>query len=109
LWFTRPEGPGPKPRPARGVAPGAEELRVNRSDVPRSILSVGMEWASRVTTVGLEFAVPPLLGALFDRWRGTSPVGVLTGVALGFALGMNHLLRFAREGTTSGPKPARRG
>jgi F0F1-type ATP synthase assembly protein I len=82
---------------------------VDRPDEPRSRLAVGIEWASRVTTVGLEFALPPLLGAWFDRWRGTSPLGVLLGAALGFGLGMAHLLRFARDGAAGGPKAARRG
>ena len=35
---------------------------------PRSILSVGMQWASRVSTIGLEFALPPLMGVGLDRW-----------------------------------------
>ena len=65
---------------------------------PRSPLSVGMEWASRVTTIGLEFALPPLLGALprpaaGDRARWLT----LVGAVLGFAVGMMHILRIARE------------
>ena len=64
-----------------------------------SALSVGMEWASRVTTVGLEFALPPLAGAGLDRWWGTSPWATVVGAVLGFAVGMVHLLRIAREGT----------
>lgn len=69
------------------------------SDEPRSNLSIGMDWAARVSTVGFEFAVPPLLGALLDRRLGTSPVALLIGAVLGFAVGMMHILRFAREGT----------
>jgi ATP synthase protein I len=74
------------------------ELRVSPSEEPRSKLAVGLEWASRVTTVGLEFALPPLLGALLDRRLGSSPVGVLGGAVLGFSVGMVHLLAIAREG-----------
>ena len=66
---------------------------------PRSRLSVGIQWASRVTTIGLEFALPPLMGAGLDRWWGTSPLATLIGAVLGFAVGMMHLLRIAREGS----------
>lgn len=68
------------------------------TDEPRSSLSVGMGWASRVTTVGLMFVVPALLGVLLDRWWGTSPLTLLTGAVLGFAVGMVQVLRIAREG-----------
>ena len=71
---------------------------MTRSDEPRSALSVGMEWASRVTSVGLEFVLPALLGALLDHWWGTSPVALLVGAVLGFAVGMMGILRIAREG-----------
>ena len=72
---------------------------MTRPDEPRSSLSVGMQWASRVTTVGLEFVVPPLLGVLLDRWWGTSPLAMLTGALVGFGVGMMQILRIAREGT----------
>jgi ATP synthase protein I len=73
-------------------------LCVTRSDEPRSSLSVGMQWAARVTTVGLDFALPPLLGVLVDRWLKTSPLATLCGVVLGFAVGMMAILKIAREG-----------
>ena len=63
----------------------------------RSSLSVGIEWASRVSTVGLEFALPPLAGAYADHRLGTTPWLTLLGVVLGFATGMTHILRFARD------------
>ena len=77
---------------------------VTRSDEPRSNLSVGMEWASRVTTVSLAFVLPPLAGHLLDRWWRTSPVALLIGAGLGFAVGMMNILRIAREGTGGGPR-----
>jgi len=76
---------------------------VIRSDEPRSNLSIGMDWASRVTTVGLEFVVPPLIGHGLDRWWGTSPAALLVGAVLGFAVAMMNILRIAREGTGGGP------
>ena len=70
-------------------------------------MSQGMLWASRVTTIGLEFALPALAGVGVDRyvWK-IGPTGVLIGAALGFTLGMYHLLRISREssdGTRSRP------
>ena len=67
----------------------------------RSSLSVAVQWASRVTTVGLEFALPPLAGAYLDRHWPLSPLATILGVFLGFAVGMMHILRIAREGTNS--------
>lgn len=70
---------------------------MNRPDEPRSNLSVGMQWASRISAVGMEFAVPPVLGILLDRWWGTSPLATIVGMFLGFAVGMRHLLEIAHE------------
>lgn len=80
---------------------------MSRPEIPRSRLSVGWEWASRVLTVGLEFALPPLFGAWFDRWVGRGHWGVLGGVVLGFCVGMTHLLQIARAGTGEGPRVRR--
>ena len=63
----------------------------------RSPLSVGMNWASRITTLGFEFALPPLLGHYVDGRLGSNPVGLMVGMVLGFAVGMMHLLRIARD------------
>jgi ATP synthase protein I len=67
--------------------------------VPRSPLADGIMWASRVTTLGLEFSLPVVGGYYLDRWQHTSPVATLTGLVLGFAAGMVHLLRIARVGS----------
>jgi hypothetical protein len=66
---------------------------------PRTPLSVGMAWASRVTTLGLEFSLPALGGHWLDTRLGTRPWLTLVGSVIGFAVGMMHLLRIAREGT----------
>jgi hypothetical protein len=65
--------------------------------VPRSPLSVGIDWASRITTLGFEFALPALLGHYIDRKAGSNPVGLLVGMVFGFVAGMVHLLRIARD------------
>lgn len=67
----------------------------------RSAVSVGWAWASRITTIGLEFALPPLAGSWLDRRWGTTPLFTIIGAVMGFAVGMMHLLGIARE--ASGP------
>lgn len=68
---------------------------------PRSVLAVGMQWASRATTLGLEFALPALLGVWLDRRWGSTPLATVIGAVLGFAVGMMHVLRIARQGSTT--------
>lgn len=59
-------------------------------------MSVGFSWASRITSLSLEFVVPALVGVFLDKRLGSSPWGVVVGSALGFLVGMIHLLRIAR-------------
>jgi F0F1-type ATP synthase assembly protein I len=56
-------------------------------------------WASRASSIGLEFALPPLLGAYLDKRWGTLPWATVAGAVVGFAIGMMHVLRIAREGS----------
>ena len=56
-----------------------------------------MDWASRVTTIALEFALPPLIGAGADAWLKTAPWITVVGAVLGFAVGMMQVLRLAHE------------
>jgi len=66
---------------------------------PASPLSVGIAWAYRVTSLGLEFALPACAGYWIDQRFGSLPWGVMIGSVLGFAAGMTHLLRIARHGS----------
>ena len=68
---------------------------------PRSPLAVGVQWASRITSLGLEFSLPIVGGYWLDLRQGTSPVATLLGLVLGFAVGMVHLLQIAREASKS--------
>jgi ATP synthase protein I len=63
----------------------------------RTSLALGMEWASRVTTIGLEFALPAVLGFGVDSWLHTTPAATIIGTVLGFATGMSHAVRMARQ------------
>jgi len=63
----------------------------------RSALSIGMDWGTRVTTIGLEFALPAFLGFSLDRWWSTAPWMTILGSFLGLGIGMVHLVRLASE------------
>ncbi len=65
----------------------------------RSPIALGWMWASRISSLGLAFAIPPLLGAWADHQLGSSPWGVLIGMALGFGTGMVRIMAIARTGT----------
>lgn len=62
----------------------------------RSPLSIGMDWAARITTLGLEFVLPALGGVFLDRYLGTMPLLTLIGSVFGFAIGMSQLLKIAK-------------
>jgi F0F1-type ATP synthase assembly protein I len=83
-------------RPSESTSP-LPEVGVPGGEAPRSPTSIGLEMAERGLILGLEFVVPMLLGLGFDRWRGTLPWGTLIGTALGFVVGLWHLIRFARQ------------
>jgi ATP synthase protein I len=55
-----------------------------------------MYWATRVSSIGMQMAIPPLLGFLGDRRFGTAPWLTLLGAGLGFVLSMLDVLRLSR-------------
>lgn len=57
----------------------------------RPPLVVAMEWVSKVTTIGLEMALPPTVGHWLDERWDTEPWLVLTGAILGMAVAALHL------------------
>ncbi len=71
---------------------------------PGDPLSIGMMWASRVTSLALGFALPPTLGAWVDNRYGSRPAGVLVGTAIGMVVGFVQVLQLAR----SSARPPRR-
>lgn len=60
-------------------------------------LSVGIAWASRITTLALELTIPVLVGVGVDRSLGTSPLATISGAVLAFVLFMLHTLRLAKK------------
>jgi F0F1-type ATP synthase assembly protein I len=60
-------------------------------------MSVGIAWASRISTLGLLFSLPALLGHYLDGKLGTAPAGLVIGMILGIGTGIMQLLKIARE------------
>jgi ATP synthase protein I len=70
---------------------------VSQKPDARSALSVGMDWGARITTIGLEFALPAFIGFGLDRWWKTRPWMTIVGAFLGLGIGMLHVFRLASE------------
>lgn len=68
-----------------------------RPEYRQSPLSKGLQWATAVTTIGLEMALPPLFGAWVDRRFDTAPVWTVVLAVLGFAVAMRHLWDLAKR------------
>jgi len=96
--------------PAGAACGAAGELEscVVEHPEPRSPLGVGLEVASRIMTIGLEFALPAAAGYGLDSWLGTTPWATLAGAVLGFLAGMLHSVRMARDLSGAPSGPARR-
>lgn len=78
----------------------------------QSPLALGIEWASRITTIGLMFALPAMLGYGVDSWLHTTPAGTIAGAGLGFASGMLQTVRMSRQlrdGSVSRGNQSRKG
>lgn len=72
----------------------------------QSLLSVGIAWASRITTIALELSVPAAIGFGLDRWLSTAPLATVLGASLGFVLFMLHTVRIASEFTRGSHRKA---
>ena len=72
----------------------------------QSSLSVGIAWASRITTIALELSVPVAVGFSLDRWLSTAPLATILGAVLGFVLFMVHTVRIASEFTRGSNRKA---
>ena len=72
------------------------EKRANRANEDATLAS----WY-RMAGVGIEFIVAVALfagiGYAIDRWRGSSPWGVLIGAGIGFAVGLRAMIRAANR------------
>jgi ATP synthase protein I len=73
------------------------ESCVVRQPESRSQYAVGLQLASRVMGIALEFVVPMVLGYGLDHWLGTVPAATIVGLILGFVTGFLQIRRLARE------------
>ncbi|MGH7200629.1 MAG: AtpZ/AtpI family protein [Planctomycetaceae bacterium] len=59
-------------------------------------MASGIRWSVQVSTIGLELALPALLGWWLDRKLGTEPWLLIALAILGFLVSLLHLLRLAK-------------
>lgn len=69
---------------------------------------MAFDLASKVTTIGLEFALPAAAGYGVDSWLGTMPAATVCGVILGFIVGMLHAVRMSRTMNDNPRRPTGR-
>ena len=65
--------------------------RNHRQPTRISPLSAGLQWATTITTIGLEMALPALAGVWLDRRFGTGPIWTVVLALLGVVVAMRHL------------------
>jgi F0F1-type ATP synthase assembly protein I len=70
---------------------------VAKRPLGRSRLATGVQRASSITTIGLEFTLPVGVGFWIDRHWHTTPVATLIGAVLGFLAGMMQILAVAKS------------
>ena len=57
-------------------------------------MAEAMGWVAKITTVGLEMALPAMFGSWLDSRWGTRYFGLL-GVIIGVPVGISHLVQMA--------------
>jgi F0F1-type ATP synthase assembly protein I len=63
----------------------------------RAPMAIAAEWSARITTIGLEMALPAAGGFLLDRRIGTLPLFLVLGAMAGFAISIYHIIQIARS------------
>ena len=64
----------------------------------RSPYAVGYEWSVRISSIGLEMALPPAAGIWLDSRCGTLPLFTLLGAVLGMTTALMHLIQIGKNG-----------
>lgn len=75
-----------------------DSLNENLSIDGRSPLAIGYAWATRISGIGFEMALPAFLGLWLDRKLGTVALFLILGTFIGMGIGFLQLLRIAKEG-----------
>ena len=68
----------------------------------RNAVARGYVLATRVTSIGIQMALPPTIGWWLDTRWATTPWLTIVGVILGFTVSMLELLKLARDSEDSG-------
>ena len=68
----------------------------------RSATARGYVLATRVTSIGMQMAFPPLIGWWMDSKFNTTPWFLLAGTTLGFGVSLLELIRLAKETNSKG-------
>ena len=63
----------------------------------RSPYAVGYEWSVKISTIGMEMALPPVFGMWLDSKCGTLVLFTLLGAALGMTTALIHLIRIGKN------------
>ena len=63
----------------------------------RSPMAVGLEWSTRLITIGLEMPIPIVGGYWLDKYFATLPLFVCVGAFLGVAIAAWQFYLIARE------------
>jgi F0F1-type ATP synthase assembly protein I len=63
----------------------------------RSSIAIGMQWATRITSLAFEMVVPALLGYWGDEKWGTAPWLVITGAVVGMLSAGLHFKQIMDE------------
>ncbi len=74
--------------------------QLQHREVDTTWLAQGIQWVSKITTVGLEMVVPVIIGSWLDQRFGTQFLTLL-GIALGVPLGLWHLLKMTKRSSTA--------
>jgi len=74
-----------------------ETLPKKNDPQERSPYAVGYEWSVRVSSIGLQMALPPVFGIWLDSKCGTLPLFTVLGAVLGMTTGMIHLIQLGKS------------
>ncbi|MCA9041520.1 MAG: AtpZ/AtpI family protein [Planctomycetaceae bacterium] len=70
---------------------------MKRPEQKKPPMVIAMQIAHEVTSIGVSFALFPLLGYWLDSKLGTTPWLVIVGAILGFVVGMTLLVDLSRR------------
>ncbi len=77
------------------MSPGTETKGPSHPDESEDEIRVGWRMGGLGMEVAGQMVAGAVLGWLFDRWRGTGSVGLLTGSLIGIVVGLWSLIRGA--------------